>query len=261
MMFFARRVICVQFWAGTARLLATATQGILSVSSRSGHSTYNFLLGILRSNQRTNLNPASSGIIPASSGISESQHQQRSVYSANIPKRLRAQLSCLQLLITNIWDELDNTLFSVAWMMSREDDRKNHILNGMKEACEYTPWGQDARALCPDITISAMMKGEGRGFTNLVKGYAGVVKQPGPSHSYFLWNEWQLRAVESSEPWPNDVASAFHLLTMHRNQFVGKSRLDVFTANDDSATQLPLNYTLWCPSCVIRSTLPAHSPN
>ena len=73
------------------------------------------------------------------------------------------------------------------------------------------------------------MKGEGRGFTNLVEGCAGAVKQSGPGHFYFLWSDWWGQAVELPEPWPDDVVSALGLLTMHRNQFVGKLRLDVVT--------------------------------
>jgi hypothetical protein len=67
------------------------------------------------------------------------------------------------------------------------------------EACEYGPWGQDARALCLDITISSMMKDKGRGFTNFIDGCAGAVEKSGPGHVYLLC-EWRENAVELPQP-------------------------------------------------------------
>jgi hypothetical protein len=60
-----------------------------------------------------------------------------SAHSENMPKRHHAQVCRIQLLIAKLWAELDNTWFSVAWMKLKVEDRKNHLLNGMKEACEY----------------------------------------------------------------------------------------------------------------------------
>jgi hypothetical protein len=68
---------------------------------------------------------------------------------------------------TELWAELHNTWFSVTWMTLKVEDRKNRMLNGMKEACEYA---QDARALYPDITISSMMKDQGRILSKVAPG-------------------------------------------------------------------------------------------
>jgi hypothetical protein len=163
---------------------------------------------------------ASQDVFPIMSEIVKMDQPGSSMHSETMPKRLHAQVCRIQLLIAKIWAELDDTCFTVGWMMLKVEDRKNHLLNGMKEACEYVPWGQNARALCPDITISSMMKDEGRGFTEFIDG-CGAMKKAGPGRVYLLWCEWWEKAVELPQPWPDDVQTAFTLLTMHRNQFVG----------------------------------------
>ena len=77
-----------------------------------------------------------------------------SVDSANMPKRLRAQLCRILLLVTKIWSELDNTWFSVAWMTLREEDQKNHMLNGVRRR-ESTPLGARTRVPFARISPSA----------------------------------------------------------------------------------------------------------
>jgi hypothetical protein len=128
-----------------------------------------------------------------------------SAHSENMPKRLHAQVCRSQLLISKLWAELDNTRFSVAWMTLKVEDRKNHVLHGMKEACEYAPWGQDTRALCPDITISSMMKDQGQGFTNFLEDCTGAVEKSGSDRVYLIWSEWWEKVVDMPQPWPDDV--------------------------------------------------------
>ena len=78
------------------------------------------------------------GRIPHHEQILKMDRPGSSVDSANMPKRLRAQLCRILLLFTKIWGELDNTWFSVAWMTLREEDQKNHMLNGVRRR-ESTP--------------------------------------------------------------------------------------------------------------------------
>jgi hypothetical protein len=122
---------------------------------------------------------ASQDVFPIMSEIVKIDEPGSSPYSENMPKRLHAQVCRIQLLISKLWAELDNTWVSVASMTLKVEDRKNHMLNGMKEACEY--------ALCPDIMISSMIKDQGQGFTNFVEGCTEAVEKSGPDRVHLLW--------------------------------------------------------------------------
>jgi hypothetical protein len=56
--------------------------------------------------------------------------------------------------------------FVTMWLLLDEAERKRYLFQGMKETCERVSLHYDTRALCPEITMTAMLKHSGKAFTN-----------------------------------------------------------------------------------------------
>lgn len=98
-------------------------------------------------------------------------------------------------------------------------------MNGLQEACSKARLYEDARALCPEITISAMMKHGGHAFSDLFVMIQKGKREIGKDKTYSLPSEWWDRAPKGvAQPIIDGLeSSAFELSTLHRNQFIGKS--------------------------------------
>ena len=120
--------------------------------------------------------------------------------------------------------ELDDDMdFNIVWWLMQEDERKRHLLNGMRQACDLSDLRQDARALCPEITTSVMLSQQsGAAFTMFIFDYSYGVKDAAPGSLSLLRSDWWERAVDVSLPWPEDIQFAFTQLTIQRNQFISE---------------------------------------
>ena len=117
------------------------------------------------------------------------------------------------------WEESAGCV--IAWLLLDEAERKRHLFHGMMEACRQDSLHCDGRALCPEITTSAMLKQNGKAFTDFTRAYMKGIKEAGAGNVYLLPSEWWSSAVNIPEPWPQDVKFAFTQLTLQRNEFIG----------------------------------------
>jgi hypothetical protein len=110
--------------------------------------------------------------------------------------------------------------FEIAWLLLDEAERKRHLFNGMKEACQQASMYQDGRALCPEITTTAMLKQNGKAFTDFARDFIKGTKEAGAGKVYLVPSKWWSSAVRLPEPWPEKVKFAFTQLSLQRNEFI-----------------------------------------
>jgi hypothetical protein len=127
---------------------------------------------------------------------------------------------------TGVWDELlgeNFDSFSAAWFLLDEKERTRHLLKGLEEASQRLGFGQDSRALCPEITVSAMLKQSGRTFTEFLTNYQAKLKETSAGHPYLVASEWWNKAPQDVPQSLSDTfpPSAFEILTLLRNVFIG----------------------------------------
>jgi hypothetical protein len=69
-------------------------------------------------------------------------------------------------------DEMDaDEHFVTAWQLLEEEEGKRHLLKELERACRHESWGQDSRVLCPEITITSLLKQRGLAFIDLINIY------------------------------------------------------------------------------------------
>jgi hypothetical protein len=99
-----------------------------------------------------------------------------------------------------------------------EKERKRHLLKGFQEGYERVSFHYDSRALCPEITVRALLKRRGAVFTDLVGTVCEGKKEAGKGNVYLHPSEWWDQAKNVSDP---NVEGTFSLLTLLRNEFIG----------------------------------------
>jgi hypothetical protein len=145
---------------------------------------------------------------------------------SNHTRDLEAKVWKSQNVMAQSWDDLEEREhFITAWLLLGEAERERHLLKGMEGACKTASWRQDARALCPEITISSMLKDKGRTFLDFIRAYRKGKKDASEGTPYLLSSEWWNKAAEDV---PVSVTaereeSTFTLLTLHRNEFISES--------------------------------------
>jgi hypothetical protein len=110
--------------------------------------------------------------------------------------------------------------FVAAWMLLEEAELKRHLLKGIEEACQFGI-GQDSRALCPEITISSMLRQGGRRFIDFTDSYTKGKQSVGEEAPYFLPSEWWEKAVGGLPQSRED--STCEILTLQRSIFICES--------------------------------------
>jgi hypothetical protein len=107
------------------------------------------------------------------------------------------------------------------WLLLDEAERKRHLFNGIKETCEHVSLHYDGRALCPEITTTAMLKQNGRAFTDFARNFVKATKEAGADDLYPPPSKWWSSAVSMPEPWPEDIQFVYTQLSRQRNEFIG----------------------------------------
>lgn len=143
----------------------------------------------------------------------------------SLAQGLKDGLRKLQENVLGMWNEMENfrrlEKFRVVWLLLEDDDRQRHLLNGLAGASQSSSWGQSARALCPEITITSMMEVKGRTFIEFASDYHKSIKDICPSFSYFLPSMWWEKALQDApKPLSDEDKLAFELLTIQREEFV-----------------------------------------
>lgn len=130
-----------------------------------------------------------------------------------------------QSMVVKMWDEAGGNGgdFAIAWLILDEAERKRHLLKGLEETGDLVSFGQDGRALCPEITLGPMLKQQGKGFIDFMRDYSQGKKDVAEDDVYLLPNEWWQKVVNAPEPLSEADDLAYRLLTFQRNEFIGKS--------------------------------------
>jgi hypothetical protein len=129
---------------------------------------------------------------------------------------------------TEMWDKLVEEQFEyfrTSWLLLDEKERTRHLFKGLEKATQHSGFGQDARALCPEITMSAMLKQKGVPFIDFLSTYQAKLKEVTAGHPYLVASEWWDKAPQDipqslSETFPTLV---LEILTLMRNYFIGES--------------------------------------
>jgi hypothetical protein len=108
------------------------------------------------------------------------------------------------------------------WLLLDKADRKRHLFNGIRETCEHVSLHYDGQGLCPEITTTAMLKGNGKAFTDFALDFVKGTKETGIDGGdvYLPPSEWWSSAVNMPEPWPEDITFVFMQLSLQRNEFI-----------------------------------------
>ncbi|RDB20601.1 hypothetical protein Hypma_012235 [Hypsizygus marmoreus] len=141
--------------------------------------------------------------------------------TAQAVQDLRQEVHKLQSTTADLYDDLDkHGPFRTAWILLVDSERRRHIHNGLQEACRASDWGQDARLLCPEITLNKIATDMGRAFITFLDSYRQGVKGADPD-IYFLPNEWWGKVVDrSNEPTTELMSTIFTHLNLLRSQFI-----------------------------------------
>jgi hypothetical protein len=130
-----------------------------------------------------------------------------------------------QEVLGELWDDTKlQPHICTAWPLLEEGERQRHLFNGFKESCKHVFAGQDSRAFCPEITLSAMLRRMGHGFIDFLNHYWDGKKEAGVGNVYLLPSEWWDKVVEDlPQPLSEPDQLSFELLTLFRNEFICES--------------------------------------
>lgn len=121
------------------------------------------------------------------------------------------------------WDTLEEKgHFVTPWLLLNEDERKRHLLSGLEDACRKASWSQDARAMCPDITLRALLKFKGNAFIEFAAKYREGIRGLTAGSVYLVPNHWWQETIDTSEASVPGANTRFARLTTQRNEFICK---------------------------------------
>ncbi|RDB20598.1 hypothetical protein Hypma_012230 [Hypsizygus marmoreus] len=113
--------------------------------------------------------------------------------------------------------------FRTVWLFLDDKERQRHIQAGLEGACNMGVWKQDARLMCPEITMSKLLKDQGKALLAFMDGYQAGLKGAEPE-IYFLPNAWWdkvLEACRAMQGVSTDLAEKLvTLLDLWRNDFI-----------------------------------------
>lgn len=138
---------------------------------------------------------------------------------------LRDEVIKAQGLAADMWDYMRGEgHFVKAWFLQDEKERRQHLLKGLQTACSEMEFREDARALCPEITLTAMLKRQGKGFVEFVDAYRKAKKDVPEGKACSLPSEWWDKAqpLSGASPSSSEIVDKgiFEILTLERNFFI-----------------------------------------
>jgi len=104
-------------------------------------------------------------------------------------------------------------------------EQRKHILEGLEKASkERTLWGQDCRALCPEVTVSNFLSQGGKGFVDFLTHFLEIFEASIPNKPTFFPNPWWEQASNDSSDQTSkstEGVTVFEVATIDRNKFIG----------------------------------------
>jgi hypothetical protein len=117
------------------------------------------------------------------------------------------------------WNKLGIDHFITAWLLLDDKERKRHLMKGFEDSFPHVVGSQDARALAPEITTTALLKRNGKAFIEFLEGYVKA-KDVGNGEPYFYPSEWWDKALEGVSE------SVMEKLDEHSYPFIAINRDD-----------------------------------
>lgn len=123
--------------------------------------------------------------------------------------------------------------FDTIWLLLNVAEKRRHILEGLKGASVGpTLWGQDCRALCPELTVSNLLSQGGKGFIDFLTRVLELFESS--TKPAFLPNSWWEQASGLPNPWWDNASDisprkkptsqstkiVFEAVTINRNKFI-----------------------------------------
>lgn len=110
--------------------------------------------------------------------------------------------------------------FKTIWLLLDASEQKRYLLEGLERASESpTLWGQDCRALCPEVTLSNLLLEGGKGFITFLTRFLEVFESSDPA---LLPNPWWKQTSNTAEKVRSESANLvmFEVATINRNKFI-----------------------------------------
>ncbi|KAH7920540.1 hypothetical protein BV22DRAFT_1039735 [Leucogyrophana mollusca] len=114
------------------------------------------------------------------------------------------------------------TRFDTTCVLLDEAERSKHLLNGLEKACKEALLGEDARALCPEVTVSSMLKEWGNALLKFFQFFEETSSKPVEQGVlYSLPSDWWDGALSDvTKPISRNDELVFEFLTLGRNEFI-----------------------------------------
>lgn len=126
-----------------------------------------------------------------------------------------------QKLLADIWADVEEGgHFVTAWLLLPEAERKRHLMKGIEESISKGTFREDCRALCPEITTTALMKQRGQPYLEALKKFSKGKAEAGGGNVYHFPSSWWDSAKDHT---PDETIHdmAYTLLTLDRDYFIG----------------------------------------
>ena len=116
-----------------------------------------------------------------------------------VVEAFKARILKLQNFLAKLWTDMEEgEHFITAWLLLGERDRRTHILKGLEEACKGSSLGMDARAMCPDIKISSMLKRKGQAYIDFISSFTKGKNAASENDIYRIPSQWWERRKRST---------------------------------------------------------------
>lgn len=107
----------------------------------------------------------------------------------------------------------------LAWRLLDDEERKEYLLKGLDESCQYSSLAQDSRAICSEINLRVLLKERGQPFIRLARSIKEGKESMSEGILYRLPNEWWDKGTDIL---PSSARTTFIRLTVQRNEFICK---------------------------------------
>ncbi|KAH7920637.1 hypothetical protein BV22DRAFT_1020841 [Leucogyrophana mollusca] len=106
------------------------------------------------------------------------------------------------------------------WLLLDDNERKKCLLEGLVEASKRAFWDEDGRAVCPELTITSLLKKRGNAFLKFLQLFKDTQKSA-DTIPFAVPSEWWDHALDDVDKPLSSKDKFMHtLLTSSRNDFI-----------------------------------------
>ncbi|KAH7912342.1 hypothetical protein BJ138DRAFT_1083873 [Hygrophoropsis aurantiaca] len=138
----------------------------------------------------------------------------------DIQKDVIRKQNALQTLLASMFSQGN---FATVWLLLDEPNRQKHLMHGLVQASERALFHEDARASCPEITMTGLLKGSGNAllkFLELFQEMKSSVSEDAPCLMPCEW--WDHVVDDVPKPLSDEDQFVHAMLAMVRNDFIAE---------------------------------------